>query len=123
MSLISTNAHMSKFPVIAAALVIGFGFRLLPDTCLAQPASVSEGHQLAQKTCATCHVIMPNGHASWTDAPSFESIANRPGITQQWLAAFVRKPHMHMLIDQYTPAQANAIASFILSLRRKSSAQ
>ena len=114
---------MAKFPVIPAALVIGLGSGLLPDTCLAQSASVSEGHQLAQKTCATCHVIVPNGHASWTDAPSFESVANRPGITQQWLAAFVQKPHMHMLADQYTPAQANAIASFILSLRHQSSAQ
>ena len=114
---------MAKFTVILVAVVIVLGFRLLPDTCVAQSASVSEGHQLAQKTCATCHVIVPNGPASWTDAPSFESIANRPGITQQWLAAFVQKPHIHMLADQYTPAQANSIASFILSLRHKSSAQ
>jgi cytochrome c len=114
---------MAKFPVIAAALVIGCGSGLLPDACLAQSASVSEGRQLAQKTCATCHVIIPNGPASWTDAPPFESIANRPGITQQWLAAFVQKPHMHMLEDRYTPGQANAIASFILSLRHKSATQ
>jgi len=89
----------------------------LLETGLAQSASVSEGRQIAQKTCATCHVIIANGPASWTDAPSFESIANRPGITQRWLADFVQKPHMHMLMDQYTPAQANAVALYILSLR------
>jgi hypothetical protein len=80
---------------------------------------VPEGHQLAQKTCAPYHAIVPNGYGSWTDAPSFESIANRPGITQQWLADFIQKPHMDMVTDQYTRAQANAIAAYILSQRHK----
>ncbi len=114
---------MAKLVAIPATLALVIGSGLLCNPGLAQSSSVSEGHHLAQKTCATCHVIVPNGFGSWTDAPSFESIANRPGITQQWLAAFVQKPHMHMVMDQYTPAQANAIASFILSLRHDSAAQ
>jgi hypothetical protein len=104
--------------------VIVCGLGLLFDNCLAQSAaSVSEGYQLALKTCTPCQVIIPNGPGSWTDAPSFESIANRPGITQRWLADFVQKPNMHMVTDQYTGAQANAIASYILSLRHSTAAQ
>jgi mono/diheme cytochrome c family protein len=109
---------MTKLAVTSLALAIVFGSGLLCSPCLAQSASVSEGRQLAQKTCATCHVIIANGPASWTDAPSFESIANRPAITQQWLTNFVQQPqHMHMLMEKYTRAQASDIAAYILSLR------
>jgi mono/diheme cytochrome c family protein len=109
---------MANYVVIPAALTIALGAGLAFHPCRAQSA-VSEGDQIAQKTCAVCHVIEPTGSGSWTDAPSFESVANRPGMTQQWLADFVRKPHMHMVTDQYTPAQANALAAFILSQRHK----
>jgi mono/diheme cytochrome c family protein len=109
---------MANYAVIPAALAIALGVSLFSDPCRAQSA-VSEGHALAQKTCAVCHVVVLNGPGSWTDAPSFESIANRPGMTQQWLADFVRKPHKDMVTDQYTPAQANAIAMYILSLRHQ----
>jgi hypothetical protein len=69
-------------------------------------------------------MIIPNGPASWTDAPSFESIANRPAITQQWLASFAQNPqHMDMLFEEYTRAQANAIAAYILSLRHNSASR
>jgi len=114
---------MATLAAIPSALVIVFGSGLLCSPCLAQSASVSEGRQLAQTTCAACHVIVANGPASWTDAPSFEIIANRPAITRQWLADFVQKPHMHMLTDQYTRAQANAIAAYVLSLRHNSANQ
>ncbi len=110
---------MTKVAIIPAALMIAIGWGVACLPCFAQHASVSEGYRLAQPRCATCHVIVPNGPASWTDAPSFESIANRPGITQQWLADFVQKPHMHMLTDKYTSAQANDIAAYILSQRHK----
>jgi mono/diheme cytochrome c family protein len=109
---------MANYVVIPAALAIALCASLVSDPCRAQSA-VSEGHEIAQKTCAVCHVIEPNGSGSWTDAPSFESVANRPGMTQQRLADFVQKPHMHMVSDQYTPAQARVIAEFILSQRHK----
>ena len=84
----------------------------------AQNKSVTEGHRLVEP-CARCHVIVSNGPSSWTDAPSFEAIASRPGIQRAWLAKFVQQDHMHMLSDTYTDAQANSIASYILSLRKK----
>jgi mono/diheme cytochrome c family protein len=108
---------MANYVVVPAALAMALGASLAFQPGRAQSALL-EGDHIAQKTCAVCHVD-PNGSGSWTDAPSFESIANRPGMTQQWLADFVRKPHMHMITDQYTPSQANAIAAFILSQRHK----
>jgi mono/diheme cytochrome c family protein len=113
---------MTKLATIPATLALLSG--LLCGPCLARSTSVSEGRPLAQKTCAVCHVIIPNGPASWTDAPSFESIANRPGITQQWLAGFALNPkHMDMVFQEYSRAQANAIAAYILSLRHNSASR
>ena len=100
-------------PVAALAGLVAVG-----HNGFAQTKSVKEGHRLAQP-CARCHVIVANGPPSWTDAPSFESIANRPGVKRAWLVDFVQKQHVHMLTDIYTPAQADSIASYILSLRRK----
>jgi cytochrome c len=115
---------MAKLTTIPPALAIVFGSGLLCGPCLAQSAAISEGHQLAQTTCAVCHVIVPNGPGSWTDAPSFESVANRPGITQQWLTNFIQEPnHKHMLMEQYTQAQASDIAAYILSMRHNSASQ
>jgi mono/diheme cytochrome c family protein len=113
------DAGMTNVAMIPAALMIGIGWGIACGPCFAQHASWSEGYRLAQPVCGTCHAIVPNGPASWTDAPSFESIASRPGMTQQWLAGFIRKPHMHMLMDQYTSVQANDIAAYILSLRHR----
>ena len=105
-----------RYSVIAVAACLGT--IVLGSGALAQTKSITEGHRLAQP-CARCHVIVANGPSSWTDAPSFEAIANRPDVKRAWLVDFVEKQHVHMLTDTYTPAQADSIASYILSLRRK----
>ena len=102
-----------------AAWLITLGIGGFSGDGHAEPASVSEGYRLADARCAICHVIVANGPGSWTDAPPFASIANRPEMTRAWLAEFIQKPHMHMLTNYYTPAQANDIADYILSLRQK----
>ena len=110
---------MNDRTIRRAAWLLALGIGSLGGQSRAEPTSVSEGYRLADARCAVCHVIVADGPGSWTDAPPFTSIANRPGITRAWLAEFVQKPHMHMLTDYYTPAQANDIADYILSLRRK----
>lgn len=106
---------MTRSATLLIVLGVFFGGR----HCLAQPASVAEGYRLANAECARCHVIEAHGPASWTDAPSFESIANRPGLTRAWLQDFIPKPHAHMLGGNYSRAQVASIADYILSLRGK----
>jgi cytochrome c len=86
----------------------------------AQPApnNVAAGHKLADQLCSECHIIAPGGPAGWTDAPSFEAIANRPATTAAKLSAFIQKQHMHMLNTARPPGEANAIAAYIVSLRK-----
>jgi mono/diheme cytochrome c family protein len=106
--------------VIRAAGLVGLvALGLDGGRCLAQSATVAQGYRLAAARCATCHVIVANGPGSWTDAPAFETLANRPGLTRQWLTDFILEPHANMLTQEYTRAQADSIAAYILSLRRK----
>jgi mono/diheme cytochrome c family protein len=86
---------------------------------LAQTPSAAEGRRLAQVSCARCHVIVANGPGSWTDAPSFQAIANRKSTTQAGLTDFIVKPHMDMLDEKYTRPQVESIAAYILSLRKQ----
>ncbi|MBV8573703.1 MAG: hypothetical protein JOZ58_01510 [Acetobacteraceae bacterium] len=110
---------MGKGMIRPAGALLVLGSLALGPCCLAQPASVAEGGRLAEDVCARCHNVTPGGGGSWTDAPSFESIANRPRMSQAWLADFVARPHMHMLQRDYTRSQVNSIAAYIMSLRRE----
>jgi len=83
------------------------------------PSNQAEaGRRLGEEFCAQCHVVVPRGQAGWTDAPAFKAIASRPEATIGWLSAFIEKPHMDMLNTGRPPAEADAIATYILSLRR-----
>ena len=91
--------------------------------CVAQPDIAAEGHRLAKHLCSQCHLIEGSGPGSWTNAPSFESIANGSTMNQTQLTNFILTPHfamppISMPPRNYTRAQASAIASYILSLRR-----
>lgn len=86
----------------------------------AQPAgnAAAEGKRLAQQYCATCHVVAPSTQGGWTDAPSFQSIAQRPEATVTRLSGFIQKGHLDMMNDQRPKPEADALAAYIVSLRR-----
>ena len=99
---------------VLVALLLG---TMTTGTGLAQTASVADGHQLASGLCARCHVIERGGGSGWTDAPSFESIANRPEVTGARLSNVVLTPHKKMSVNTYSRAEASSIAAYIMSLR------
>jgi mono/diheme cytochrome c family protein len=83
------------------------------------PNTAAAGKALAQQYCVSCHVIGPSNQAGWTDAPSFVAIANKPGTTAAGLSAIIQKPHMNMLNDQRPKPEADALATYIVSLRKR----
>jgi mono/diheme cytochrome c family protein len=87
----------------------------------AQPApnAVASGKRLAEQLCVDCHIIAPSGTAGWTDAPAFGAIANRPGLTVAGLSAIIQKPHLHMLNAERPKNEADALAAYIISLRKR----
>jgi mono/diheme cytochrome c family protein len=80
-------------------------------------SGVSEGHRLAEAWCATCHAIEPHLAGTSNQAPSFQAIANRHGTTELSLKVFLRTSHQNMPNLIIAPDQADALASYILSLK------
>jgi mono/diheme cytochrome c family protein len=97
------------------------GLLAMVQSAAAQPAPnpVAPGKQLAQQYCVQCHVIVPSTKPGWTDAPAFDAIANRPGVTAAKLSEVAQKPHMHMMNDERPKNEADAIAAYIISLRHR----
>jgi cytochrome c len=89
-----------------------------PAKAQTTPNTPAEGKRLAEQYCVSCHIIAPTGQGGWTDAPRFDAIANRPNISAAWISDFLQKPHMNMLNDQRPVPEAQAIATYILSLRK-----
>ena len=79
--------------------------------------TASEGHRLAQAWCQTCHAVEPGMAGLFDTAPGFEAIANRKGTTVLSLKVFLKTSHQNMPNLIVTSDQADALASYILSLR------
>ena len=89
-------------------------------------ADPTEGHRLALKICAACHLAasdQQNAPLLHHPAPDFEAIAARPGISAASLQQFILTTHSgitnpdKMPNPQLTEDQAADIASYIVSLR------
>jgi mono/diheme cytochrome c family protein len=79
--------------------------------------NASEGHRLAEAWCKPCHAIEPHMAGLFDQAPSFEAIAKRHGTTALSLKVFLKTSHANMPNLIIAPEQADALASYILSLK------
>ena len=113
------NAHLHIALVLLVALAAFFLMRVQSAGGVTLPQTlVSEGHHLAKALCASCHIIEPNMPPMPGTAPRFEAIANQPGMTELALKVFFRTSHKDMPNLVIAPDQADALASYILSLKR-----
>lgn len=102
---------------ITALLAIAAAAPARHASAQAVPNTASSGKNLAGQYCVTCHVIAPSKQSGWTDAPSFVTIANRRGVTPESLSAFIQKSHANMMNDKRPKDEADALATYIVSLR------
>lgn len=114
------NAPLHIGLVILLALVAFFLIRV-HSAAGATPAetSASEGHRLAEAWCQGCHAVEPHVLEMPNEPPSFRTIANQPGITPLALKVFFRTSHKDMPNLVIGPDEADALASYILSLKGK----
>ncbi len=101
-------------PCLVAALVVS----AVGSAGFARAADSAEGHRLARQWCATCHIVAP-GTGGSDAAPPFESVANRPSITEAGLRAWLTDPHPPMPNLILSRAEIDAIVAYIKSLRRE----
>ena len=73
------------------------------------------GRAIAERWCASCHVIAPEGSGS-DAAPAFPAIAADPGRTAPGLRAFLTEPHFPMPNPQLSRSEIDHIVAYIESL-------
>ena len=79
---------------------------------------LNKGATLAQRWCASCHVISSTQSRGSDAVPSFPSIAQREGFSAEKLAFFLLVPHPMMPNMSLTRDEARDIAAYIVEQRR-----
>ena len=81
-------------------------------------ADAENGKRLAQRWCASCHVVAPDQTAGNADAPPFATIAKTAGFSAEKLAFFLLEPHPKMPTMALTRNEANDIAAYVGTLAK-----
>lgn len=91
----------------------------LPARAQGLPGDPVQGRIIAERWCASCHVVSPRPVGPVGDgATPFQAIADRPATTALSLRAFLASPHGQMPDLNLTRAEMDDLISYILSLRR-----
>jgi mono/diheme cytochrome c family protein len=95
---------------------------LLSVTVLAAPTSAwaadaANGKRLAERWCASCHIVSPEQSRGTTQSPPFSEIAKRPHIDAPMVAFFLMHPHPKMPDMGLSRTEAADIAAYIVSLK------
>jgi mono/diheme cytochrome c family protein len=83
----------------------------------AMAADAENGAQLAQRWCASCHIVAPNQQGPTSEAPPFARIANAPDFNAGKLALFLLDPHPKMPDMGLSRTAAQDLAAYIATLR------
>jgi len=81
-------------------------------------ADADNGKRLAQRWCASCHIVEPNQQQASADAPPFAGISRVPGFSAQRVAFFLLDPHPKMPAMALSRRDAEDIAAYIAVLGR-----
>jgi mono/diheme cytochrome c family protein len=82
-----------------------------------ESATVTAGRGVATTWCVNCHVVTPAQTSGSDQAPTWSSIANRPGMTEARLRAFLDKPHGGMPDFKLAGKDIDNVVAYILSLK------
>lgn len=76
------------------------------------------GKMLATTWCSSCHLVSPDQTSATTEAPPFESIAERSDNEIAALALFLADPHPPMPQMSLTRQEIQNLLAYIGSLKR-----
>ncbi len=99
--------------VMAATLAI-MGLAVFPVS--QAEADVEQGRIVAERWCASCHLVSPGQDMAADQATTFMQIAAREDLTAERLRTFLQAPHPPMPDLQLTRNEINALVSYIESL-------
>ncbi|MGZ7132393.1 MAG: c-type cytochrome [Halobacteriota archaeon] len=80
-------------------------------------ADAYNGSLLAERWCASCHIVSSAQSKGSDGTPSFASIAQRPDFSAEKLAFFLLEPHPKMPTMALSRDEARDIAAYIAKQR------
>jgi len=83
----------------------------------ARAADAENGKRLAERWCATCHIVSPVQQRGTTQTPPFSEIAKKDHMDAQMLALFLLLPHPKMPDMSLTRSEAADLAAYIVTLK------
>ncbi|MGI9403287.1 MAG: c-type cytochrome [Hyphomicrobium sp.] len=101
--------------ILASALI------LVPRiACAVELGDPQQGLAYARQVCAECHAVEAGDDLSPNpDAPSFEGVANTPGMNARALVVWLQSPHPTMPHLMIPPDETDNVVAYITSLRAK----
>jgi mono/diheme cytochrome c family protein len=76
------------------------------------------GLDLANRWCASCHLVAPDQQRAVADVPPFAQIAQSPGFDTDKLVHFLLDPHPKMPELPLSRMAADDIATYIATLKK-----
>ena len=79
------------------------------------------GEKFARNRCSDCHAVEPGGDSPRREAPTFERIANTPGLTRTTLGSWLRDAHNYPDAMYFEiPAEGiDDLVAYMLTLQRE----
>ena len=106
---------MKTVTMLAAAGLLAFA-----GSAAAQEADVEAGEAYAEHVCAGCHAVLANEEYSLlSTAPTFQSVADTPGMTELALTVWLQSSHPTMPNVILTQDEMRNVVAYIRSLKSK----
>lgn len=99
------------------------GAALTLAACVTTPPARSapaEPPAFVEAACGGCHAVEPPFLSPNARAPSFEAVANRPGVTKATIQAWLRNAHNYPEIMDFdlNKERVDEVADYMITLRR-----
>ena len=78
---------------------------------------IGSGQRIAERWCASCHLVSPQQATASADVPSFQAVARTHDLDDRKLRAFLADPHPKMPDMQLGRSETDDLVSYIRSLR------
>jgi len=99
--------------LIAAALLV------TSHAAKAQEADIEAGGAYAEQVCAACHAVLPNeAFSPLPQAPTFQSVADTPGMTEMALTVWLQSSHPTMPNIVLKQDDLRNVVAYIRSLEK-----
>ena len=109
------------FLPINCGVIVAVLFALSSTADAQEVGNVEAGHAYAKKVCAECHAVERGEKESpYLDLPTFQAVADSPGITERALAVWLQNPHPNMPNFILPQADMDNVIAYIMSLKSAS---